>query len=257
MKSKREIKRFQEFLMNSWPAKHYYFLNGWVLRFTDGVTDRANSVFPIEYTGNKKNLKNDIDNVERAYKAHSLQPVFTIPESHNPKNLVDNLLSRGYQKYDHTRTLSIKIGELRSSVINEEFEYTFFNSRVKNFSDFLAKFSKRSAEDLVVINEVSQRTIIPKKCFIVGTKGNEVIGTLMAVLVPQGFLYVGDVFVHPDFRRQGVATSMLNKLKNEWSLSNEVKTIWLQVEKVNTNALDLYLKLGMTKLYDYFYMKMD
>lgn len=86
---------------------------------------------------------------------------------------------------------------------------------------------------------------------------NDIIGTLLAVLVPQGFLYIGDVFVHPDFRRQGIAPSMLIKLKYEWALSSGVKTIWLQVEKVNTQALDLYYKLGMTKLYDYYYMKRE
>jgi len=42
MKSSKKIKRFQEFLMNSWPASDYYFLNGWILRFNDGVTSRSN-----------------------------------------------------------------------------------------------------------------------------------------------------------------------------------------------------------------------
>ncbi|MHA2039059.1 MAG: GNAT family N-acetyltransferase, partial [Promethearchaeota archaeon] len=45
------------------------------------------------------------------------------------------------------------------------------------------------------------------------------------------------------------------KVKKEWATSNGVKIIWLQVEKVNTEALDLYQKLGMTKIYDYYYMK--
>ncbi|MBA7520127.1 hypothetical protein ES705_12220 [subsurface metagenome] len=88
------------------------------------------------------------------------------------------------------------------------------------------------------------------------TKYNdEVIGTLLAVLVPQGYLYIGDVFVHPDYRRQNIATSMLIRLNDEWAVANGVKYIWLQVEKVNTKALDLYHKLGMTKLYEYYYMK--
>lgn len=70
MKLKKEVKDLQEYLMNSWPAKHYYFLNGWILRFTDGVTSRANSVFPVRYTGTQKTLDEDIDLVEKAYKAH-------------------------------------------------------------------------------------------------------------------------------------------------------------------------------------------
>ena len=105
MKSKKEIKQFQEFLLNSWPAKHYYFLNGWILRFTNGITSRANSVFPIRYTGTDETLDYDIDIVEKAYKAHNLAAVFTMHEFFEPENLKDKLLARGYETYDHTSCL--------------------------------------------------------------------------------------------------------------------------------------------------------
>jgi len=113
MKSKIEIRQFQEFLMNSWPAKYYYFLNGWILRFTEGVTSRANSVFPIKYTGTRKTLDKDIELVEEAYKTHNLEAVFSIPDFHEPQNLEEKLLKRGYQPYDHTSVLGIKIEDIQ------------------------------------------------------------------------------------------------------------------------------------------------
>ena len=157
--------------------------------------------------------------------------------------------------YDHTRALGLSIDEIQSYKSNNDYDYAFFNSRVKEISEFLVRFSKRDKNEQNVIQEINQRLLVPRKCYMVVKYKKSVIGTLLAVLVPQGFLYVGDVFVHPDFRRQGVASSMLIKLRDEWALSNGVKSIWLQVEKVNTKALDLYQKLGMTKLYDYYYMK--
>jgi len=255
MKSKKEIKQYQEFLLNSWPAKHYYFLNGWVLRFTDGITSRANSVFPIRYIGTHETLDSDINIVEKAYKAHNLPPVFTMHEFHEPENLKDNLIKRGYQDYDHTIALGINIDDFQPKIITNDFEYIIFDSRVKEISEFLAGFSKRNESEQKVIQEINQQLIVPQKCYIIVKNNDEIIGTLLAVLVPQGFLYVGDVFVHPDFRRKGIATLMLIKLKEKWTFSSKVGTIWLQVEKVNTKALDLYHKLGMTKLYDYYYMK--
>ena len=75
-----EIKKLQEILMNSWPAHHYYFLNGWIMRFTEGVTSRANSVFPLNYTGDPNNLERDIIFVEKAYQAYNLPAIFTIPD---------------------------------------------------------------------------------------------------------------------------------------------------------------------------------
>lgn len=256
LSSKREVKRYQEFLMNSWPAKHYYFLNGWVLRFTEGVTYRANSVFPIRYTGTKKTLDVDIDFVEKAYNAYELPPIFTMPEYFEPKFLQNILEKRGYYSFDHTITLGLEINEIQVKNVNSDFEYLILDSRVKEFSELLANFSKRNEQEQEIIQKINQRIIIPKKCYILVKYEGEIIGTLFAVLIPQGYMYVGDVFVHPDHRRRQVATSMLGKLVDKWKV-NEVKYIWLQVEKDNFEALNLYYKLGMKKLYDYFYMKPD
>jgi len=257
MKSKKEIKQFQEFLLNSWPAKHYYFLNGWILRFTDGITSRANSVFPIRYTGTEETLDYDIDIVEQAYKAYNLPAVFTMHEFYEPRNLKDKLLKRGYQTYDHTIALGIKIDDIQPKIIKNDFEYIMMNSRDKEISKFLARFSKRNEDEQNTIQEINQRIVIPKKCYMITNYQNEIIGTLLAVLVPQGCLYIGDVFVHPDYRRENIATSMLIRLIDEWAVLNAVKNIWLQVERSNIKALNLYHKLGMKKLYNYYYMKCE
>lgn len=255
MKLKEEIRNFQEYLINSWPAKHYYFLNGWILRFTEGVTSRANSVFPIRYTGTQMSIDNDLELVEKAYKAHGLKAVFTIPDFHEPKNLREKLLNRGYQAYNHTSALGIKIEDIQPKKINEDFEYFFFKTRVKEISDFLARYSKWNEDEQNIIQEINQRIIIPKKCYMLTKFNKKVIGTLLAVLVPQGYLYIGDVFIHPDYRKQHIATSMLIKLIDEWAVLHGVIFIWLQVERDNIKALNLYHKFGMKKLYDYYYMK--
>jgi len=48
---------------------------------------------------------------------------------------------------------------------------------------------------------------------------------------------------------------MLVKLIEEWARVNGVKFVWLQVEKSNFKALNLYRKYGMETLYNYHYMK--
>ncbi|MFX1455486.1 MAG: GNAT family N-acetyltransferase [Promethearchaeota archaeon] len=255
MKSKREIKQFQEFLLNSWPAKHYYFLNGWILRFTEGITSRANSVFPIRYTGTNETLEKDISVVEKAYSAHGLPAVFTMHEYYEPENLKEILLSRGYQDYDHTITLGININDVQPEMKENDFEYIILHTRTKEISEFFVKFSKRNEREQDIIQQINERIIIPKKRYVIVKTDNKVVGTLFGVLVPQGFLYIGNVLVHPDLRRQGIATCMLIKLRNDWAISNGANFFWLQVEEDNTAALELYYKLGFTKLYDYYYMK--
>jgi len=257
MKTRKKIKRYQEFLMNSWPAHHYYFLNGWILRFNDGVTSRTNSVFPLRYTGSQKTLDEDIKIVEQAYGAYNLPPIFTMHEFHEPKNLKAKLIKRGYHTFDFTNALGIRIHEIKKTNITNDFKYEFYDTRINEFSDFLARFSGRNEKEQLIIDEIANRMIIPKKLFIVARSQGEIVGSLMAVLVPQGFLYLGDVLVHPNYRRQKLATSLFTKLMTEWAVPNGAKYVWLQVEIENSGALNLYSNLGLKNIYSYYYMKRD
>ncbi|MFX1419294.1 MAG: GNAT family N-acetyltransferase [Promethearchaeota archaeon] len=256
MFEKEEIKRLQEVLMNSWPAHHYYFLNGWVLRFTDGVTARANSVFPLSYTGNLDYLDKDIKIVEKAYKAYNLPAIFTIPEHFEPSNLDSKLLEHGYQQLGCvTHTMIISVQELKREIINEEFKYNFYFERVNDFSNFLAQYSNRDKQAQNVLDALAKRIKIPQKRFMIAKKNNKVIGTLMGILDPLKFLYIVDVLIHPDFRQQKIATSMFYKLIKEWGIPNGVKMIWLQVETENPIAMNLYKNLGLKKAYSYYYLE--
>lgn len=253
---KKEIKCLQEILMNSWPADHYYFLNGWILRFTDGVTSRANSVFPLNYTGHLNYLDRDINIAEKAYKAYNLPTIFTIPDFFEPINLDIKLLERGYQQLGClTHTMIASIQELRNKTINKEFSYMFYSERVKEFSSFLAKHTKRNQEAQNVLDALSNRIIVPQKRFILAQYENKVVGTLMGILDPHGFLYIADVVVDPNVRRQNIATSMFFKIVNDWAILGGVKKIWLQVEVDNKEAMNLYTKLGLKTAYRYYYLK--
>ena len=255
MTSAKEVKRFQEFLMNAWPAEHYFFLNGWILRFTKGVTYRANSVIPVNYTGNKSSIESDIEKVEAAYKSYNLPTIFTMHEYFKPKNLDEKLRERGYVKQDPTKALLIEVNNFNLGEINIEINYELYDNRVNEFSSLLAKFTKRDNYQQEIIKEITRRINIPEKCFVIAKVEGKSVGTLMGVLNPQGFVYIADVFVVPEFRRQRIATSMLKTVIKEWAIPNGAKNIWLQVELENNNAMKLYHSLGMNKVYSYYYLK--
>jgi ribosomal protein S18 acetylase RimI-like enzyme len=256
MFEKEEIRRLQERLMNAWPAHHYYFLNGWILRFTNGVTARANSVFPLYYTGDLNTIDQDIKYVEKAYNSYNLPSIFTIPDFFQPDNLDLKLSDHGYQQLGCiTHTMISSMHELKNEEINENFTYFIESDRLNEYSQFLAKYSSRNKEEQYILEALSKRIIIPKKHFIIARNKNEVIGTLTGILDPHGFLYIVDVFVHPDLRRQKIATSMFFSLINKGDIKNEIQTIWLQVETENHNAMKLYLNLGFKKAYSYYYLE--
>lgn len=256
MFEKEEIKRLQEILMNSWPADSYYFLNGWILRFTDGVTARANSVFPLNYTGNLNTVEKDINFVEKAYQAYKLPAIFTMSDFFEPDYLNTKLLELGYQQLGCiTHTMIASVQDLNDETINEEFAYIFYSERVKGFSNFLASYSKRDQEAQKVLDALTKRIVIPQKRFIIAKFENRVVGTLMGILDLHGFLYIADMLVDPDFRKQKISTSMFFKIIKDWGIPNGVKKIWLQVESENKEATNLYTKLGLEKAYSYYYLE--
>ena len=257
MTSLKEVKRFQEFLMNAWPAEQYFFLNGWILRFTKGVTYRANSVIPINYTGNRALINIDIEMVENAYKSHNLSTIFTMHEYFEPKELDGALRNRGYVEEDRTNALLMQVKNLDLTGINNDFTYEIHSERVIEFSSLLAKFTKRDKVQQEIIKEITNRIIVPKKCFVIAKLKGEPIGTLMGVLNPHRYLYIADVFVIPELRRQKIASSMLKTVIKDWAQSNGIKNIWLQVELQNHSAMKLYKNLGMKKVYSYYYLRKE
>ena len=257
MLSKVDIKSFQEFLMNAWPAEQYFFLNGWILRFTKGVTYRANSVIPLNYTGKSTLIEKNIEMVENAYNSFNLPTIFTMHEYFEPKELDGALRNRGYVEQDRTNALLMQVQNLDLTHINNDFNYEIHDERINQFSSLLAKFTKRDKYQQEIIKEITNRIVVPKKCFVIAKWRDEAIGTLMGVLNPHGYLYIADVFVIPEFRHQKIASSMLKTVIKEWVISNGAKNIWLQVELQNNNAMKLYKNLGMNKVYSYYYLRRD
>ncbi|MFX0143643.1 MAG: GNAT family N-acetyltransferase [Candidatus Hodarchaeota archaeon] len=256
MDQKEKIKHLQEILMNVWPAHHYYFFKGWILRFTQGITARANSVFPLSYTGTVDTIDKDINFVEEAYNAYDLPAIFTIPDYFEPKSLDMKLLEHGYKQSGCiTYTMTTSLQELSKKEINKEFTYLIHSERLNKYSKFLAKYSHRNQEAQKVLDTLYNRIVIPEKRFIFVEYKNKVIGTLAGILDPRGFLYIVDVLVHPDFRRQKIATSMFFKTVNELSISYDIKTIWLQVETENKEAMNLYTNIGFKRAYSYYYLE--
>ncbi|MFW9949804.1 MAG: GNAT family N-acetyltransferase [Candidatus Thorarchaeota archaeon] len=257
MLSSKEIKHLQEFLLNSWPAEHYFFLNGWIARFDKGVTYRANSVFPISYTADQHQIVGDIEIIENAYKQYGLPSIFTMHDSFEPKDLDEILKERGYTEHDPTNALISSFNEIKINKDNTDFEYVISNERTTMFSNLLAEHTQRDQSQQRVIDEIVKRINIPKKCFIVAKKQNDIIGTVMGVLNSYGYIYVADLFVLPNYRRIGVASSLMSKLINDWAIPNRFNYIWLQVEKENNQAIKFYEQMGMKKAYSYYYLKKE
>ncbi|HEY3683881.1 MAG TPA: GNAT family N-acetyltransferase [Streptosporangiaceae bacterium] len=83
-----------------WPAHTVEESDGWLLRYADGVTKRANSVLPA---GRPADLAAAIAAAERFYRDRGLPPVFSLDEgAPGAAELDAELAARGYSSVDPT-----------------------------------------------------------------------------------------------------------------------------------------------------------
>ena len=88
--------------------------------------------------------------------------------------------------------------------------------------------------------------------YIVAEAGNRIVGCLLITYEwsdwRNGLIWwIQSVYVHPDFRRQGIYRQMYTFIENLASFENNVRGFRLYVEKENISAQKTYKKLGMVE----------
>lgn len=89
-----QITLLEELSLNAWPGHHTLLYDGWLLRFSEGYTSRANSVNPL-YPGSITGLEDKIKECEDFYTSKSLPAIFKLTPASFPSNLEETLASDG------------------------------------------------------------------------------------------------------------------------------------------------------------------
>jgi len=88
------IQKIEELSMNALPAIQTNVYDGWILRFADGYTKRANSINPI-YSSNE-DLTDKIEIAEQMYRKRNLKVVYKMTQQVSPEHLDRTLEENGY-----------------------------------------------------------------------------------------------------------------------------------------------------------------
>ena len=108
MSTTQSIHSIEEISLTTWPALQTAFYDGWVLRFGEGFTRRANSVNAL--------YPSTLDPVEKIshcaalYRARGMRPVFKMNAAVQPPDLDAILEQQGYQREGETcvQTLDLR-----------------------------------------------------------------------------------------------------------------------------------------------------
>jgi len=239
------IQTIEEISLNAWPSLQQILYDGWILRFANGHTKRANSVNPV-YRGTI-NIYKKIERCEQIYIDKKLQPIFRITPLAHPENLDHILAKAGFEKKN---LVSVQVMDLISFQPQAPCSIRFWEDFSLDWLDDFANLSGVSLKEKEALTGILGN-IASRKCFAVLLKENQVVSCGLGVLENQ-YIGIFEIVTSKTERRKGYGKELLYNIL-DWAKHNGAEKAYLQVVVNNIPALNLYSKLGFRELYQYFY----
>lgn len=239
------IRTLEEMSMNAQPCLRSLYYDGWIIRFADGYSRRANSVNPIYRS--TIGLDKKIGFCEHAYRSIGQKVIFKLTDAVFPENLDAVLKASGYGL-----DIPVSIQTLDLERIEEPIDcgIAVTDEPSQDWEKWFAEMSNAGERHKITIGAMLKR-IVPKKGFFTIVREGWIAACGLGVIQSD---YVGlfDIMTDPGRRRQGLGRQIsLSILK--WGKENGARTAYLQVMTNNKPALRLYENLGFGEVYKYWY----
>ncbi len=234
----------------AWPALETEPLDGWTLRFSHGVTRRANSVLPVRVPDD---VGSAVAEAERRYRARGLVPTFQVGRSAQPADLGERLARRGYREVSPTRVLQARAGEVLAHEAHAGRDAMVVTAAARPEEEWFTAWAaldgppSRPEADVAaaVMAGVPSRYLAAR-----ADPDGPPVGVLRATPVGAS-LSLACLAVDPSSRRRGVARALVLEAVRARPPGTPV---WLQVLATNTAAARLYAGLGFQDVGGYAYL---
>lgn len=247
----KQVYYLEELAANAWPAEVVQLVDGWRFRHTPDVTSRrVNSVWPNN-AGRYLTLAQKLDLVEAFYDSRGLLARFQICPAAQPSDLDDILAVRGYSVDAPTFVQSTDIKSLLHRLTASPETAVSLNTHLPDaWIDFQqAQYNLTPAQ--VAARRKAFNRIGPRAIFALVEMPGKTAGIGLGIL-ERGWLGIFGMMTHPDHRRQGIATAVLQALAR-WGQIQGADQAYLQVMENNEIAHPLYYQAGFSTQYQYHY----
>ena len=266
------IQTIEELSLNAWPSLQTMWYDGWVLRFADGYTNRANSINPLY--SSKRDVREKIEACERIYHDRGLRVVFKMTPDSYPTGLDGVLEDRGYRADRRTSVQLLGLGDqgfCRGTPGMRDCSRAFHSAELLDpanrsegpgeppdlpevaSEEWLAAYCRLSgiADRHCATLRLMLRSIVPARCFASVQADGQVVACGMGV-AQDGFVGLYDIVTDAGQRRRGHGQRLMEQIL-AWGRRQGAQTAYLQVMIDNAPALALYGKLGFREAYQYWY----
>ena len=241
----KETRFLEEISSNAHVALGTMQYDGWLLRFANGHTNRANSVSAIYPSTISFDIK--VPYCEEIYKKANLPCVFKLTEEDVELN--EYLEARGYEVVTPTDVMILDLKDKSfqkgtcafSKEPTEEWLSAYF--AFEEITDIAKQKTFRQMLSKVLVDTIY--------CSVI--RDGEVVACASAA-VEQGYMLLQNVVVCPKYRGHGYGRAVCESLI-AWAKENGAHHTYLQVVRENAAAVNMYLKLGYGRVYTYWYMR--
>jgi N-acetylglutamate synthase len=224
-----------------WPALEEVGVDGWIARFSGGVTQRANSVLPLAAPAD---LDAALARVEQLYADRELPVVFQVGPGAQPADLDEKLSDRGYEFGSLTSIQTARIGDLAPPA-----DVAIAEAPDQDWLDLWWAVDGRGDADALAI-AVKILTGGPALYATIGDAHGAVAVGRLALVGAWGGVYC--MAVRADARRRGLGGAVLRGLLAA-ARARGVTHTWLHVLDHNTAARRLYQRAGYAETARYHY----
>lgn len=245
---------YEELALNAWPALITHHYDGWLIKYANGYTKRANSVYPLY--DSTVDVEDKIDYCEAYYSAMGQKTTFKMNDSDMLRVLDMCLEDRGYHVLDPTDVMVMPLSGYEPVELPEDYE--FYKGYSEEWTNAYAGLVGLDNDDEQKLN--AKRTLIDMlMCIkvlsinIIIREDDEIIAVGNAVL-ERGYLGVFNIVVKESYRGKGYGHKTMNAIIKEGQKLGAVES-YLQVVCENQVAVNMYKKMGYEKLYTYWYRR--
>jgi GNAT superfamily N-acetyltransferase len=245
------IRLLEELTLNTVPALQVLHYDGWVIRFANGYTRRANSIVPLYES--RLPLADKIAHCESICASVSRPTIFKLTDAAQPPELDSVLAARGYV------TDASRVSVQTCSLVGYQPVARDLDIRLEpRLTDtWLEGFHGIKALEPAHIDNVRRMfsQIIPRSAFVSLWEGSRIVAAGLGVC-ESGYLGLLQLIVDETRRGRGLGTALVDALLM-WGIEQGAHTAYLQMELSNTPAQRLYSKLGFVEQYQYWYRVKD
>jgi ribosomal protein S18 acetylase RimI-like enzyme len=239
-----EIRLLEQISLRALPALETVAYDGWLLRFANGFTGRANSVNPL--LSSSLPAAEKIAYCEAEYARRGIALRFRLTDAMMPADLETTLIAHGYS--DSFNLTSVQVCDLTRH--NPAISAGFHGSTqlTPEWLQAYRSMNDVAQHDAQTLFEMLSRIQTPIFC---GWLEDQAVG--LAVLEGD-WIGLYDIVVAPQARRQGMGRRLVSSLM-AWGMQQGARRAYLQVMASNTPARALYTQLGYQDHHRYWYRR--